>query len=169
MGQVQSLGTSPVALPLVPHPFWGSAAAQAGACWCSFPVPSWSLQGGCFSQPIPVLKLPPCLPIFPHVEGSTPRPAVCSSSDKSQHKEQHTNEHHTSSTPALRGGTAGQQGLASPWQGSNTVPGLSLRDTSDTWAGSSAELPYPSPTPPQPTAPPRQPLRCRKARINNGK
>lgn len=36
----------------------GNAPAQAAACWCPFPVPAWSLEGGCFPQPIPVLTTP---------------------------------------------------------------------------------------------------------------
>lgn len=43
-------------------------------------------------SPYPSSQLPPCQPAFLQVEGSSPRPAICSSSDKSQHKEQHTNK-----------------------------------------------------------------------------
>lgn len=56
MGQGQSMGTSPVTLPS--NSPWSHAPGQAAACWCPFPVPAWSLEGGCFPQPIPVLTTP---------------------------------------------------------------------------------------------------------------
>lgn len=71
--------------PPVPRPLRGTAAARS-----LFPL--GALTGDVSHSPYPSSQLPPCQPAFLQVEGSSPRPAICSSSDKSQRKEQHTNK-----------------------------------------------------------------------------
>lgn len=69
-----------------------------------------ALKGDVSHSPYLSSQLPSHLPAFLQAEGSGPSPAICSSSDKSQCKAQHTNKHRMSSKSALRESVAGQEG-----------------------------------------------------------